>query len=179
MAVMRTVIAAGQVFGCWTVVDPDVGREKGSGALLVLARCYCGAEKVHAVSALRRSRCCRECSQHSAENRANLERMAQLNITHGMWGHPLYVTWQGMMDRCYDPGATGYQYYGGRGIEVCAEWHDAGVFIRWVEVNLGSRPEGRTLDRFPDNDGNYEPGNVRWATWSEQNSNQRRGAGTH
>ena len=79
-----------------------------------------------------------------------------------------------MLARCEDPESRSYRNYGRRGITVCPEWHDVAVFIAWIEANLGPRPVGMTLDRWPDNDGNYEPGNVRWATWPEQHANKRR-----
>lgn len=87
--------------------------------------------------------------------------------------HPLYRTWVGMLDRTRRPTATGYEHYGGRGIVVCQEWHDSATFLTWIDENLGPRPEGCTLDRI-DNDGNYEPDNVRWADASEQSRNQRK-----
>lgn len=169
---VRSVVEVGQPFGSWTVLDPDVGREPKSGAVLVLARCSCGFEKVHAAAALKRSRCCVRCYSDSSANRETLGRMSLLRTTHGMHGHLLYATWQGMMDRCYDPAAAGYEYYGGRGIAVCKRWHDVAAFIADIEVSIGLRPEGMTLDRFPDPDGNYELGNVRWATWLQQGNNK-------
>ena len=92
---------------------------------------------------------------------------------HGLADHPLYGIWRGILDRCENPRYRDYRHYGGRGIKVCAEWHDVAVFVAWVEANLGPRPEGTSLDRWPDNGGNYEPGNVRWATWKQQNNNRR------
>lgn len=92
--------------------------------------------------------------------------------THGLSLHPLYKTWRGMMLRCYDPTHVGYRNYGGRGIAVCAEWHDVSAYIAWAEQHLGPRPDGCTMDRV-DNDRGYEPGNMRWATPSTQTTNQR------
>jgi hypothetical protein len=91
---------------------------------------------------------------------------------HGLSRHPLYSTWWAAVDRCHNPRARAYRLYGARGISVCPAWHDVAVFIEWIERNLGPRPAGFSLDRT-DNDGNYEPGNVRWATRSEQRRNQR------
>lgn len=65
-----------------------------------------------------------------------------------------------------------YPNYGGRGITVCERWQDPRLFVEDIERDLGPRPDGLTFDRI-DNDGNYEPGNVRWATRSVQNSNKR------
>ena len=63
-----------------------------------------------------------------------------------------------------EPAAPGLQ--GGRGIQVCDRWHDVRLFIEDIERIPGRRPAGMILDRGPDNDGNYEAGNVRWASSS-------------
>ncbi len=71
-----------------------------------------------------------------------------------------------MLARCYDPRTNGYNRYGGRGITVCERWRKN---FRAFMNDMGPRPTPEhTLDRYPNNDGNYEPGNVRWATWEEQ-----------
>ena len=74
-----------------------------------------------------------------------------------------------MLDRCLNPRLPSYPYYGGRGITVCDEWIES--FDAFL-AHVGIRPEGTSIDRI-DNDGNYEPGNVRWATPSEQMRNRR------
>lgn len=74
-----------------------------------------------------------------------------------------------MIQRCTNPNNPAWRLYGGRGITVCARWRDFPAFL----ADMGERPNGLTLDRI-DNDRGYEPGNCRWATWSEQRSNQRR-----
>lgn len=88
-----------------------------------------------------------------------------------MRGHPLhwmYTRWLGLWDRCVNPKNVNYHRYGGRGIGVCEQWKDFEVFMEDMGV-----PEhrGLSLDRV-DNDGNYEPGNCRWATAKEQRANQ-------
>lgn len=75
-----------------------------------------------------------------------------------------------MKARCFNPNVKSYEDYGGRGIIVCPEWRDS--FERFYK-DMGSRPGPEySLDR-EDNDGNYESGNCRWATKSEQNANKR------
>lgn len=93
------------------------------------------------------------------------------SATHGLGGHPLYGTWRQMLQRCENPESDGYRYYGAKGRPVCARWHDVRLFIKDIERDLGPRPEGMTLDRT-NNNGNYEPGNVRWATPAQQAANR-------
>lgn len=80
-----------------------------------------------------------------------------------------YSAWSDMKQRCNNPNNDNYNHYGGRGIKVCKRWNDS--FSNFLE-DMGERPEGMTLER-KNNDGNYEPSNVKWATWHQQNSNRR------
>lgn len=78
-----------------------------------------------------------------------------------------YKSWRSMRNRCRNPKAPIYKKYGARGIKVCERWDSFENFL----VDMGERPEGKTLDRFPNGKGDYEPGNCRWATPSEQARN--------
>lgn len=88
--------------------------------------------------------------------------------THGMTKTSEFRIWCGMRWRCESPKHKFYSYYGGRGIKVCDRWQD---FVNFYQ-DMGARPEGTSLDRI-NPDGNYEPGNCRWATWSEQMKNRK------
>ena len=90
--------------------------------------------------------------------------------THGLSSHYLYKTWSRMKQRCYNPKSTRYENWGGRGIRVCDRWLNS--FPNFLK-DMGDRPEGMSIDRFPDKDGNYEPDNCRWATIEQQNNNRR------
>lgn len=86
---------------------------------------------------------------------------------------PEYRAFRAAKQRCMNPRAQHYERYGGRGIRVCNEWLAPDGYVKFFQ-HVGPRPgPGYSLDRI-DNDGNYEPGNVRWATQQAQLRNQRR-----
>jgi len=86
-----------------------------------------------------------------------------------------YKSWTAMLKRVRDVDGRWFEYYGARGITVCDRWQVGdgvrGGFECFL-ADMGDRPEGLTLERT-DNDGNYEPGNCKWATWVEQCLNRR------
>jgi DNA-binding transcriptional regulator GbsR (MarR family) len=131
-----------------------------------LCRCECGNEttpKLYNVI----NETTRSCGCLHTEH---LRTMSENNKTHGMTKSSVYQTWRAMRRRCNDPNFLRYEHYGGRGIIVCEEWDNS--FEAFYEY-MGDRPEGMTIDRI-DVNGNYEPGNVRWADPKTQTRNQRR-----
>lgn len=94
-------------------------------------------------------------------------------ISHGEGSKPTrspeYICWTGMKQRCSNPDHDSYERYGGRGITVCDRWVDS--FENFL-ADMGRKPSAaHSIDR-EDNDGNYEPGNCRWATGVEQQANR-------
>lgn len=108
--------------------------------------------------------------RHSDKTKAKLASYTGAKVStykHGWSNTPTYWSWSGMLSRCRDPRNASYRRYGARGITVCERWHD---FLNFL-ADMGPRPEGKTLDRI-NGDGNYEPGNCRWATKAEQSANR-------
>lgn len=84
--------------------------------------------------------------------------------------HPLYGIWTNIKTRCFNEKSPRYKDYGGRGVGMAEAWQED--FLVFAS-DMGPRPPGTSIDRFPNPDGNYEPGNCRWADSIEQNNNRR------
>lgn len=93
-----------------------------------------------------------------------------MTVRHRMHNSPEYFSWSSMKTRCLNPNCNAYKNYGGRGITICEQWINS--FSAFL-ADMGPRPEGFSLDRV-DSNGNYEPGNCRWASRKQQNRNTSR-----
>lgn len=160
---MKCINLIGERFGR-LVVQTSVGKNP-NGRYLWLCLCDCGNFWTVLGHNLKNGHT-KSCGCLSAE-------LASVrNRTHGQNRRGLttrtYSVWRGMMQRCYYKKHKGYKYWGGRGIKVCERWHKFENFF----ADVGDIPEGLTLDR-KDNEGDYEPGNWRFATVQEQSNNRR------
>lgn len=158
----RRIDLSGGVFGRLKAIEP--GGSDRWGAALWRCGCACGQETLVKTSSLRRGSVT---SCGCAQN----ERRRTWNRSHGGSNTRLYRIWQGMITRTTNPKASHFAYYGGRGIRVCDEWQSFDAFREWSLANGYS--DDLSIDRYPDNNGNYEPSNCRWATQSMQVRNRR------
>lgn len=161
----KKIDLAGMQFGNLRVLG-EAGRSLHQGEVLWKCACSCGKETV-VRGQLLRSGGTKSCGCLRGE--AAAVSSATHGHTRNYRSSPTYKTWCSMLYRCQDPNYRQAEYYAGRGIRVCDRWQ---VFENFL-ADMGERPEGKTLDRFPDNNGNYEPGNCRWATAKQQVANRR------
>lgn len=152
-------------FGYWTALKEGVGIPRPGNGIIrtAICRCICGVEREVVINNLKRG-ISKNCGCKTGEM------IAALETTHGMSYTPEYKAWAKMKERCHNPKCKDYADYGGRGISVCERW--ASSFEAFY-ADMGPRPSSQhSIDRIKV-DGNYEPGNVRWADKVVQAGNKR------
>lgn len=163
---MRRVDLSGQRFGKLVAVEAT-SKKSMSGRSRVYWLCHCDCGRTANVAAINlRNGMTRSCGCRRVD--VCVERIRHGDCRNGTVTSE-YRAWAAMMARCYRDGSKDYKNWGGRGIVVCKRWHDSANFV----ADMGRKPTPEhSLDRI-NNNGNYEPGNCRWATRSVQNSNRR------
>lgn len=161
-------VTVGQRFGRWTVL---AGAPRYKHQARFLCRCDCGTERdVFAFVLLDGTSTSCGCFMRENNGRLIGKRSLRHGETVGRIQSIEYKVWQWAIDRCENPKNKSFHDYGGRGIRMCPEWrHSFPAFL--AEVGRRPGPE-YSIDRI-DNERGYEPGNVRWATKSQQMKNRR------
>jgi hypothetical protein len=162
-----------ETFGRLTTIGPRFLVPVGSGFFVAkqVCICQCGNMTITSTNDMRTGTT-KSCGCLSREKAR--QKCIETKTKHGMAGTPTYTIWKGLKKRCYNEKTEAYRNYGGRGIRVCDRWLDPeNGFVNFLE-DMGERPsDNHEVDRYPNQDGNYEPGNCRWATHTEQARNKR------
>jgi hypothetical protein len=132
-------------------------------------RCYCGKLFIAMVKCIN-NRYTKSCGCWNIQRTSEMGKNSSHRIKHGMTKTREWSSWHMAKQRCFNPNATKYRNWGGRGVTMCDRWRFS--FQNFFE-DMGPRPEGTSLDRI-DPFGNYEPSNCRWADISTQNRNTRK-----
>lgn len=159
----------GQTFQRLTVIEFSHSQKFDGGGAYAVWKCQCRCGKVVLAQAsnLLRSKSESSCGCAIKDNKTKHGHASNKN---GKSPSPLYKCWRSMKNRCENRQCRDYPYYGGRGISICERWRNS--FINFL-ADVGEKPGSEySLDRI-NNDGNYEPGNTRWATARQQRRNSR------
>lgn len=173
MPEFKYILKVGQVFERLTIVN--VGLLKNLGPKTVYCECICG-NFIYVTSYALRKGMVKSCGCLHAES---AQKQGLKNLKHGgtrrlVSRTPEYEVWCHMKQRCLNPKNPKYRNYGGRNITVYLKWLDKEHGFENFYRYIGPRPSSvYSLDRYPNVNGNYEPGNVRWATQLEQQNNKR------
>jgi hypothetical protein len=168
MIMSKVLDLVGKTFGRLTVLERAGNDPRGKSRWL--CQCSCNETKVVDGSDLKTG----NAGSCGCVRREKLREQAKAKATHGhtRGGRhtPTYRSWQSMLNRCFKQNRPGYANYGARGITVCDSWL---ISFENFLADMGEAPPGLTLDRFPDNNGNYVPANCRWATPTQQSRHRR------
>ena len=171
---MKRLFLIGKRFGRLVVLE-KTGKRTKAGHVIWKCRCDCGKEtsvRSDSLSLGLTTSC-------GCLHKEKIREVGKRNIRHGhkpVQGETKeYRIWANIVQRCTNPKHKFFKDYGGRGIKVCNDWlHSFKNFLEYLKANgMYPKPIGMSIDRI-NNDGNYEPGNIRWATPLQQNDNQRK-----
>lgn len=146
--------------------------KRSFGRVVWLCRCDCGNEVEVSAHSLRNGNT-KSCGCLNRE--LSSERATTRNGVTKRYPAYLHQAWRDRRRWCYNPKSHNYHNYGGRGIKMCRRWkNNPEAWCEDILKIIGPRPSGLTLDRYPNNNRGYYPGNIRWATRSEQQRNRRK-----
>lgn len=154
---MKARDLSGLQIGEWKIIERD--RDYPGLGIKWICECSCG--KIKSVKG---------CSLLKGESSSCCRKLFPPKYGSVVRFDPEYVNWCQMKQRCFDTKSPNYKNYGAKGITVCPQWiNDYAQFL----TDVGRRPTPKhSLDRWPNQKGNYEPSNCRWATSQEQNRNR-------